>query len=119
MTAAPRTTRRTRDSDEAVAAALTRYRVLAYVVGVMLLALIARRHAAEVRWRTSRGRSPSSAPPTASSTASTCSPPSTWPCARAGPAKGTVLVLLAGTIPFLSFVAERVVTRRTRAGERV
>jgi integral membrane protein len=34
-------------------------------------------------------------------------------------AKGTVLVLLAGTIPFLSFVAERVVTRRTRAGERV
>ena len=34
-------------------------------------------------------------------------------------AKGTILVLLAGTIPFLSFVAERVVTRRTRAGERV
>jgi integral membrane protein len=34
-------------------------------------------------------------------------------------AKGTVLVLLAGTIPFLSFVAERIVTRRTRAGERV
>lgn len=34
-------------------------------------------------------------------------------------AKGTVFVLLAGTIPFLSFVAERIVTRRTRAGERV
>ena len=34
-------------------------------------------------------------------------------------AKGTVLVLLAGTIPFLSFVAERIVTRKTRAGERV
>jgi len=34
-------------------------------------------------------------------------------------AKGTVLVLLAGTVPFLSFVAERIVTRRTRAGERV
>src|SRR3954451_17890725 len=34
-------------------------------------------------------------------------------------AKGTVLVLLAGTVPFLSFVAERIVTRKTRAGERV
>jgi integral membrane protein len=34
-------------------------------------------------------------------------------------AKGTILVLLAGTIPFLSFVAERIVTRKTRAGERV
>ena len=33
--------------------------------------------------------------------------------------KGTVLVLLAGTIPFLSFLAERIVTRRTRAGERL
>jgi len=30
--------------------------------------------------------------------------------------KGTLAVLLAGTIPFLSFVAERVVTRRVRAG---
>lgn len=31
--------------------------------------------------------------------------------------KGTIAVLLAGTIPFLSFVAERVVTRRVRAGD--
>jgi hypothetical protein len=30
-----------------------------------------------------------------------------------------VLVLLAGTVPLLSFVAERIVTRRTRAGQRV
>ena len=29
--------------------------------------------------------------------------------------KGTLAVLLAGTIPFLSFVAERIVTRRVRA----
>jgi integral membrane protein len=29
---------------------------------------------------------------------------------------GTLLVLVAGTIPFLSFVAERQVTTRTRAG---
>lgn len=33
--------------------------------------------------------------------------------------KGTLAVLLAGTIPFLSFVAERVVTTRVRAGERL
>jgi integral membrane protein len=32
-------------------------------------------------------------------------------------ARGTILVLLAGTIPFLSFVAERVVTRKAKAGE--
>ena len=31
--------------------------------------------------------------------------------------KGTIAVLLAGTIPFLSFVAERIVTRRTHAGQ--
>jgi len=29
--------------------------------------------------------------------------------------KGTLAVLLAGTIPFLSFVAERIVTRRVRS----
>jgi integral membrane protein len=33
-----------------------------------------------------------------------------WPLRR------TVLVMLAGTVPFLSFVAERVVTRVVRAG---
>ena len=33
--------------------------------------------------------------------------------------KGAVLVLLAGTVPILSFVAERIATRKTRAGERV
>jgi integral membrane protein len=33
--------------------------------------------------------------------------------------KGTVLVLLAGTIPFLSFVAERAVTRRVEAGRKL
>jgi hypothetical protein len=32
---------------------------------------------------------------------------------------GTLLVLLAGTVPFLSFVAERKVTGRMRAGRRV
>lgn len=33
--------------------------------------------------------------------------------------RGTLLVLLAGTVPFVSFVAERAVTRRVRAGERL
>jgi integral membrane protein len=33
--------------------------------------------------------------------------------------KGAVLVLLAGTVPILSFVAERIATRKTRVGERV
>lgn len=32
--------------------------------------------------------------------------------------KGTILVMLAGTIPFLSFVAERKVTNRVAAGEK-
>jgi integral membrane protein len=32
-------------------------------------------------------------------------------------ARGTVAVLLAGTIPFLSFVAERIVTRRVHAAQ--
>jgi integral membrane protein len=32
------------------------------------------------------------------------------------PVRRTVLVMLAGTVPFLSFVAERVVTRLVRAG---
>ncbi len=31
--------------------------------------------------------------------------------------RGTVLVFLAGTIPFMSFLADRIVTRRTRAGQ--
>ncbi len=31
--------------------------------------------------------------------------------------KGTIVVLLAGTIPFMSFFTERVVTRKVRAGE--
>jgi integral membrane protein len=33
--------------------------------------------------------------------------------------KGTIFVLLAGTIPFLSFVAERAVTHRVAAGRRL
>jgi integral membrane protein len=108
----------TRSTGRGVPAALTRYRVLSYVVGVMLLLLVL--VAMPLKYL-------ADAP---------------GPVAVIGPAhgflyavylltafdlalrarwtaKGTVLVLLAGTIPFLSFVAERTVTRKTRAGERV
>jgi integral membrane protein len=101
-----------------VPAALLRYRVMAYVVGVMLLVLVL--VAMPIKYFGHNGA----------------------PVALVGgahgflycvyllaafdlalrarwSAKGTVLVLLAGTIPFLSFVAERKVTRKTRAGERV
>jgi integral membrane protein len=101
-----------------VPAALTRYRVMAYVVGVMLLALVLvampLKYLADVP-------GPVSVIGTAHGflyavyllTAFDLALRARWS------AKGTVLVLLAGTVPFLSFVAERWVTRRTRAGERV
>jgi integral membrane protein len=98
--------------------ALLRYRVMAYIVGVMLLVLVL--VAMPLRYLAD----------------------TPGPVAVVGPAhgflfivyllaafdlalrakwtaKGTVLVLLAGTIPFASFFAERSVTRKTRAGERV
>lgn len=97
--------------------ALSRYRVLAYVVGVGLLALVAAmvlKYAFEVA----------------------------GPMAIVGPVhgflyavymvvafdlalkarwsvKGTLWVLLAGMIPFVSFVVERSVTRKVRAGQKV
>jgi integral membrane protein len=107
-----------RDSEQAVAAALTRYRVMANVVGVLLIALmvvaVPLKYLADVP-----------GPVTVLGTAHG------WLYAlfflsavdlalRAKwTLKGTVLALVAGTIPFLSFVAERKVTRTMRAGERV
>lgn len=32
--------------------------------------------------------------------------------------QGTIVILLAGTIPFVSFIAERAVTKRVRAGRK-
>ncbi|WP_029433787.1 DUF3817 domain-containing protein [Blastococcus sp. URHD0036] len=99
-----------------VAGALLRYRVMAYVVGVMLLVLVAvampLKYAADV--------------PEVSAvvspvhgflyivylvTAFDLARKSRWT------AKGTVLVLLAGVVPFLSFWAERRVSTRVRAGQ--
>jgi integral membrane protein len=101
-----------------VPAALTRYRVLAYVVGVMLLLLVLvampLKYLADVPGPVAViGPAHGFLYAVYLLTAFDLALRARWS------AKGTVLVLLAGTIPFLSFVAERWVTRRTRAGERV
>jgi integral membrane protein len=101
-----------------VQSALTRYRAMAYVVGVMLLLLVL--VAMPIKYIGHNG-GPVAVIGTAHGflycvyllAAFDLALRARWS------AKGTVLVLLAGTIPFLSFVAERHVTRRTRAGERV
>ena len=101
-----------------VPAALTRYRAMAYVVGVMLLLLVL--VAVPIKY-IGHSDGPVAVIGTAHGflycvyllAAFDLALRARWS------AKGTVLVLLAGTIPFLSFVAERMVTRRTRAGERV
>ena len=107
-----------RDSEQAIAAALQRYRVMANVVGVLLILLIVMAVPLK-HW----GGIPE--PVTVLGTAHG------WLYAlfflsavdlalRAKwTLKGAVIALVCGTIPFLSFVAERNVTRRMRAGERV
>ncbi|HVK21760.1 MAG TPA: DUF3817 domain-containing protein [Actinokineospora sp.] len=97
--------------------ALVRFRVLAYIVGVGLLALVG---AMLIKYLGDNSR----------------------PMAIVGPAhgflyavyvlfafdlalkarwsvKGTLLVLVAGMIPFLSFIIERRVTHKVRAGEKL
>ena len=107
-----------RDSEQAIAAALQRYRVMATVVGVLLVLLFVvampLKYWADVP-----------EPVTVLGTAHG------WLYAlfflsavdlalRAKwSTKGTIVSLALGTIPFLSFVAERTVTRKMRAGERV
>ena len=102
-------------TDRGIRAGMLRYRVMAYVVGVMLLVLVAvampLKYAAGI--------------PGVSAVVSPVhgflyivylvaafdlALKSRWT------AKGTVLVLLAGVVPFLSFWAERRVTARVRAG---
>ena len=98
--------------------ALTRYRVMAYVVGVMLLVLVL--VAVPLRYAAGIPEVSKVVSPVHGFlyivylvAAFDLALKARWT------AKGTVLVLLAGTIPFVSFVAERIVTRKTRAGERV
>jgi len=99
-----------------VAGALTRYRVMAYVVGVMLIVLVfvavPLNYLADV--------------PEVSAVVSPIHGflyivylLTAFDLALKArfTAKGTVLVLLAGVVPFVSFWAERRVTARVRAGQ--
>ena len=117
MTADP-TTRLGRDSDEAVTAALLRYRVMANVVGVLLIALII--VAVPLKYL-AHMPGPVTVIGTAHGFLYGLFLLAAFDLAlrRKWTAKGTFLVLLAGTIPFLSFYAEHTATRKVRAGERV
>ncbi|WP_336029826.1 DUF3817 domain-containing protein [Geodermatophilus sp. FMUSA9-8] len=103
---------------QGVPAALLRYRVMAWIVGVLLVALIL--VAVPVKYLAGIDE-PVAVIGTAHGwlyaiffvTACDLALRARWTL------KGTVLVLLAGTVPVLSFVAERIATRKTRAGERV
>ena len=101
-----------------VAGALTRYRVMAYVVGVMLVLLVA--VAMPLKYLADTP-GPVAVVGTAHGFLYAVYLLAAFDLALRArwTAKGTVLVLLAGTVPLLSFVAERIVTRRTRAGQRV
>jgi len=101
-----------------IPAALLRYRVMAYVVGVLLAVLVLvamplKYLADEPRLVEVIGTLHGFLYAVFLLTAFDLALRARWT------AKGILGVLLAGTIPFLSFVAERIVTRRTRAGERV
>ena len=105
-----------RTSDEAIAQALLRYRVLAYVVGVMLVVVVfvalPLNHWGDV--------------PQVSDVVSPIHGflyivylVAAFDLARKArfTGKGTALVVLAGVVTFLSFWAERRVTARVRAGQ--
>ena len=107
-----------RTTDEAIGQALLRYRVMATVVGVLLIALIfvavPLNHLADVP-------EPSTVLGTAHGwlyglfflSAVDLALRAKWSL------KGFLLTVVAGTVPVLSFVAERRATARMRAGERV
>jgi integral membrane protein len=107
-----------RDSEQAIAAALQRYRVMANVVGVLLILLVVvavpLKYLADVP-------EPVTVLGTAHGwlyalfflSAIDLALRARWSL------KGAVVAIVCGTIPFLSFVAERTVTRKMRAGERV
>jgi integral membrane protein len=98
----------------AVQSALTRYRVIAYVVGVFLLILTL--VAMPLKYLADSPTMVAIVGPIHGFlymvylvVAFDLSLRARWPF------RYTVLILLAGTVPFLSFVAERSVTRRVRA----
>jgi integral membrane protein len=107
-----------RNSDEAIGQALLRYRVMATVVGVLLIALIfvavPLNHLADIP-------EPSTVLGTAHGwlyglfflSAVDLALRAKWTL------KGFLLTVIAGTVPVLSFFAERRATAKMRAGERV
>lgn len=107
-----------RDSEQAIAAALQRYRVMANVVGVLLILLIV--VAVPLKYLAGMP-TPVTVLGTAHGwlyalfflSAVDLALRAKWSL------KGSILTLLAGTIPFVSFIAERTVTGKMRAGERV
>jgi integral membrane protein len=99
-----------------VAGTLTRFRVMAYVVGVMLLVLVL--VAVPLRYAAGIPEVSKVVSPVHGFlyivylvAAFDLALKARWT------AKGTLLVLLAGVVPFLSFWAERRVTSRVRAGQ--
>jgi integral membrane protein len=107
-----------RDSEQAIAAALQRYRVMATVVGVLLVLLFV--VAVPVKYFADMP-TPVTVLGTAHGwlyalfflSAVDLAVRAKWTL------KGSIVTLVLGTIPFLSFVGEHNVTRKMRAGERV
>jgi integral membrane protein len=117
-TAAEQTAVWPRATDRRIAPALLRYRVMAYVVGTLLVVLTL--VAMPIKYL-GHNDAPVAIVGTAHGflyavfllAAFDLAVRARWR------AWSTLLVLLAGTVPFLSFVAERKVTARMRAGQRV
>ena len=107
-----------RRAGQGVPTALTRYRVMAWIVGVLLIALVL--VAVPVKYF-GHVNEPVTILGTLHGwlyfifflTACDLAVRARWSL------KDTVLTVLAGTVPVLSFYAERVATRRTRAAMRV
>ena len=100
-----------------LAGPLLRFRILAYVVGVMLLALVT---AMGFKYLDDQPRGVEIIGPIHGfiyavylAFALDLAIKARWSV------RGTLLVLIAGTVPFLSFVAERTVTRKVRANQRL
>ena len=116
--AAEQTATTVRATDRRIASALLRYRVMAYVVGVLLLVLTL--VAVPIKYL-GHNDTPVSIVGVAHGVLYAIFFLVTLDLAvraRWRPLSA-LLVVVAGTIPFLSFVAERKVTARMRAGQRV
>ncbi len=107
-----------RRAGQGVPAALTRYRAMAWIVGILLIALVL--VAVPIKY-IAHVDEPVTVLGTLHGwlyfifflTACDLAVRARWTL------KQTVLTVLAGTVPVLSFYAERVATRRTRSGMRV